>query len=118
MARRSRYAPSSRRAGSLFMPGTGGPSYRRRRRRVTGRRVLGGLMVVVLLAAAAGGVALWRRHADAVHARRAAATRFLRAWAHDDVDAMWRTLTPAARERHPRAAFAAAYRHATQAATQ
>jgi hypothetical protein len=117
MARRSRYASPTRRAGSLFLAGTGGPHYRRRRR-VTGRRVLGGALAVVLLAAVAGGVVLWRRHVDAVHARRVAAVSFFRAWARDDLNAMWHTLTPAARERHPRAAFVAAYRHAAIATTQ
>jgi hypothetical protein len=79
------------------------------------------LVVAVLLAVVAAAVAavvLWRRHVDAADARRAAATRFFHAWAGGDVDAMWHSLTPDARSKHPRRAFTAAYRHAAAAATQ
>jgi len=75
--------------------------------------------VLVLLAAAAAAAVLIVRHEtkdDGSGARRAAAQRFVAAWADRDTGAMWRTLSPAARRAHPRAAFAGAYKSAETAA--
>ena len=121
MARRrpgSSYITPARRAGSPFLMGSGPPMRRRRRGGTTGRRVLVVMVLVALAAAIVGGIVLWRSHEDARASRRDAAHRFLGAWAKGDEGAMWSALTPAARARHPRRRFVAAYRSAARTATQ
>src|SRR5689334_14251704 len=116
--RRSRSVSPTRRAGSPFLAGTsGGPARRHGRGKGPsygfdhggggglGRR-LGAIAIgVLVVAAVAAGVVLWRSHVNAAHARRDAAQRFFKAWAAGDLDAMWQSLTPDARVKHPRKAF-------------
>jgi len=84
------------------------PVRRRRRRPRIGRW----LVFLVVLAAIAGGVYLWRSQAEAGDARHEAAERFAEAWQSGDRAAMWRALTPGAREATPERRFAEAYRNA------
>src|SRR4051812_47358225 len=120
LRRRSRYPAPAHRHGSPFLAGTrSGPAWSNApRRRNTGRRFLVVLVLLAIAAAVVAGVVLWREHEDARGDRRDAAQKFTRAWAKSDYAAMWQSLTPAAREKHPRRAFAAAYRRAARAATQ
>ncbi|HET9738520.1 MAG TPA: penicillin-binding transpeptidase domain-containing protein [Solirubrobacteraceae bacterium] len=122
--RRSRSAPT-RRAGSVLLDTA--PARRRRRRgrrRGYGRRDAGfgrarwgrRLAVLVLLAAVVAGALAWRARSDAADARREAVERFAAAWEENDLPAMWRTLSPAARRAVPERRFVTAYRNAQRAA--
>ena len=84
------------------------PARRRRRRPRIGRW----LVFLAVLAAAAGGIYLWRSQAEAGDARHEAAARFAAAWERGDRAAMWRALTPRARQATPERRFTEAYRNA------
>ena len=88
------------------------PARRRRRRPRIGRW----LLVLAILAAIAGGLYLWRSQAEAGDARQEAAQRFAAAWTRGDHAAMWRELTPGARETTPERRFVTAYRNADREA--
>ena len=83
-----------------------------RRRRITHRALpaLGGLAAVSLVAGAFVG-------ANADSATERAATDFTAAWKRNDLRAMHRLLTPAARARYPLARFRRAYDRAAATAT-
>jgi penicillin-binding protein A len=74
--------------------------------------VLGGLAIAVIVV----GVLVWQSQADSDRGRRAAAERFVTAWARGSRAEMWQALTPRARAAYPEARFVAAYRSAEGAA--
>ena len=107
--------------GSVLLPG-GRPSSRRRGRGpsfgATPRRRMPWAWTAALLVLAgvvAGGLA-WRAQTQAREERHAAAVRFVGAWQRGDHAAMWRALTPRARERYDEKAFAQVYERADRAA--
>ena len=118
--RRSRYGVPGRRAGSVLL--VGGKS--RQRRGLGGRRGQIGpprrwgpvLLGAVVLAMVVLGVVVWRSLAESDGGRRAAAERFVSAWARGDRGAMWQALTSRARARYPEARFVTAYRASDRAA--
>ncbi len=118
--RPSRYSPPSRRAGSLFVTGTGpgGRGLARGRRRGRRRPPLPwpGILAGVLILALAAAALLFVRGRQAANDRqRAAARSFVAAWADQDLGAMW-ALTGGA-GRPSRAAFERSYAQARRAAT-
>jgi penicillin-binding protein A len=90
------------------------------RRRGGVRRALGRVLAAAVLLAvlAAAGYVVWREvlRDDGTGARHAAAQRFAAAWARRDAGAMWRALSPGARQATPLARFVASYRSADKAA--
>ena len=118
--RRSRYGVPGRRAGSVLL--VGGRS--RQRRGLGGRRGQIGpprrwgpvLLGAVVLAMVVLGVVVWRSLAESDGGRRAAAERFVSAWARGDSGAMWQTLTSRAQASYPEARFVTAYRASDRAA--
>jgi peptidoglycan glycosyltransferase len=105
---------SRRTSTSWLEPGRSG---RRRNRGGGARRAGAWLVVLVLLGAAGAGVYLYLHHRAQVDDQRAAATRFLTAYAHGDERAMWNELDARSRAAYPYARFARLYRSANAAAS-
>ena len=74
------------------------------------------LLGAVLLVMVVLGVVVWRSLAESDRGRRAAAERFVSAWARGDRGAMWQALTSSAQARYPEARFVTAYRASDRAA--
>jgi penicillin-binding protein A len=72
------------------------------------------MLAVLLLLAAGAAVAVVATHRDS--GRRAAAARFVSAWARGDTTAMWHAIAPQARSRFPQPRFTALVRSANRAA--
>jgi penicillin-binding protein A len=118
--RRSRYGVPGRRAGSVLLVGGRSRQPRGlggRKGQIGPRRRWGPVLLgAAVLAMVALGIVVWRSLAERDSGRRAAAERFISAWARGDRGAMWQALTPRARARYPEARFVTAYRASDRAA--